>query len=65
MENVDWRKSTRSGGNGENCVEVAALPDVIAVRDGKNPDGGMLTFGPERREAFVKLVRNGFYRITI
>lgn len=25
MNPLDWRKSSRSGGNGGNCVEVAAL----------------------------------------
>ncbi|RLP89294.1 DUF397 domain-containing protein [Micromonospora sp. BL4] len=38
-----WRKSTRSGGNGGNCVEVATnLPGVVAVRDSKDPTGPTL-----------------------
>jgi hypothetical protein len=37
---VRWRKSTRSGGNGGNCVEVANALD--AVRDTKNPSGPAL-----------------------
>ncbi|MFF0468312.1 DUF397 domain-containing protein [Micromonospora zamorensis] len=41
-----WRKSTRSGDNGGNCVEIATnLPGVVAVRDSKDPDGPALTFG--------------------
>ncbi|MEV1317173.1 DUF397 domain-containing protein [Micromonospora arborensis] len=40
-----WRKSTRSGGNGGECVEVADnLPGVVAVRDSKDPHGTALTF---------------------
>jgi hypothetical protein len=40
-----WRKSTRSGDNGGNCVEVASnLPGVVAVRDSKDPAGPVLTF---------------------
>jgi hypothetical protein len=32
-----WRKSSFSGANGgSGCVEVAALPDGIAVRDTKD-----------------------------
>lgn len=35
---VTWRKSSRSGANGGQCVEVARSPlGIIAVRDGKNP----------------------------
>lgn len=33
-----WHKSTFSNGNGGNCVEVARnLPDIVAVRDSKDP----------------------------
>lgn len=30
-----WRKSSRSNNNGGSCVEVAALGEVIAIRDSK------------------------------
>jgi len=39
-----WRKSTHSGGNGSNCVEVAASNEKIMVRDTKNPESAVLTF---------------------
>jgi hypothetical protein len=33
-----WRKSSRSSGDGQNCVEVTTgLPGLVAVRDSKNP----------------------------
>jgi hypothetical protein len=36
-DNLDWRTSSYSGGNGESCVEVAPLPDGgTALRDTKN-----------------------------
>ena len=38
LSNAHWRKSTRSQ-NGGNCVEVAPLAEVIAVRDSKDPSG--------------------------
>jgi len=54
-----WRKSTRSGGNGGNCVEVAGnLPDVVAVRDSKDPDGAVLTFSPGAWRAFIARIRD-------
>ncbi|WP_320067403.1 DUF397 domain-containing protein [Micromonospora sp. RTGN7] len=53
-----WRTSTRSSTNGGNCVEVADnLPGVVAVRDSKDRDGAVLTFGPAAWRAFVTLTR--------
>ncbi|MCP2340744.1 hypothetical protein FHU30_006119 [Actinomadura rupiterrae] len=41
-----WRKSTRSGSDGEHCVEAAAfLKSGVAIRDSKDPDGGRLRVG--------------------
>ncbi|GAB3839985.1 DUF397 domain-containing protein [Micromonospora andamanensis] len=49
-----WRKSTRSGDNGGDCVEVADnLPGLVAVRDSKDPTGPALTFTPGTWSAFV------------
>ncbi|GIG86602.1 DUF397 domain-containing protein [Plantactinospora endophytica] len=54
VTNANWRKSTRSGGSGGNCVEVADnLPGVVLVRDSKDPDGGTLSFGTGAWRAFV------------
>ncbi|TWF77735.1 uncharacterized protein DUF397 [Pseudonocardia hierapolitana] len=35
-DELRWFTSSFSGGNGENCVEVAFLPGAVAVRDTKN-----------------------------
>ncbi|MDM4718368.1 DUF397 domain-containing protein [Micromonospora sp. WMMA1363] len=52
-----WRKSTRSSGNGGNCVEVADnLPGVVGLRDSKDPTGPALVFGPAAWQAFVAQV---------
>ncbi|MGC4835214.1 DUF397 domain-containing protein [Micromonospora vinacea] len=49
-----WRKSTRSGDNGGDCVEVATnLPGVVAVRDSKDHSGPVLTFSSEDWSAFI------------
>ena len=37
-----WRKSSRSGSGGNECVEVAIGPAAVLIRDSKNPDDGVL-----------------------
>ncbi|MBE1491187.1 DUF397 domain-containing protein [Plantactinospora soyae] len=50
-----WRKSTRSGNNGGDCVEVADnLPGVVGVRDSKDRQGPALGFDPKAWRAFVR-----------
>lgn len=49
-----WRKSTYSGGDGADCLEVAAdLPGLTPIRDSKNPHGPKLAFRAEAWTAFV------------
>ncbi|MFF5218004.1 DUF397 domain-containing protein [Micromonospora sp. NPDC000442] len=55
LTGVIWRKSTRSGDNGGNCVEVATnLPGLVAVRDSKDPTGPTLAYSPAAWAAFVR-----------
>lgn len=43
LNGAQWRKSSRSGDSGGQCVEVAVnLPGLVAVRDSKNPNGPAL-----------------------
>ncbi|WP_435205689.1 DUF397 domain-containing protein [Micromonospora sp. bgisy143] len=54
-----WRKSTRSGDNGGDCVEVATnLASIVAVRDSKDQAGPALTFHPNAWSAFVGSTRD-------
>ncbi|WP_422735310.1 DUF397 domain-containing protein [Micromonospora sp. WMMD729] len=54
LTDAKWRKSTRSGSSGGDCVEVADnLPGIVGVRDSKDPDGPALVFGPASWRAFV------------
>ncbi|MGA5067107.1 DUF397 domain-containing protein [Streptomyces exfoliatus] len=48
-----WFKSSYSGGEGGECVEVAAHPAAIHIRDSKNPDGPQLAVSPTAWAAFV------------
>jgi hypothetical protein len=60
LTGAKWHKSTRSGGNGGNCVEVADnLPGIVAMRDTKDRDGGTLIFTHAEWAAFVGGVRDG------
>lgn len=48
-----WRKSSFSQGNGNSdCVEIAWAPHLTAMRDSKNPNGGMLTVSESAWDAF-------------
>ncbi|GAA3230325.1 DUF397 domain-containing protein [Actinocorallia longicatena] len=38
-----WRKSTYSGSNANECVELADADGRVAARDSKHPDGTILT----------------------
>ncbi|MFF6869009.1 DUF397 domain-containing protein [Streptomyces sp. SID5770] len=53
-----WRKSSYSGTNGGECVEVAdGFPGAVPVRDSKNPAGPALVMGAEAWQAFVEGLR--------
>jgi hypothetical protein len=39
LSTANWRKSSFSAGGSDNCVEVAALPGAVAIRDSKDPQG--------------------------
>ncbi|MFF1297537.1 MULTISPECIES: DUF397 domain-containing protein [unclassified Streptomyces] len=50
---LQWFKSSYSGSEGGNCVEVATQPAAVHVRDSKNPAGPQLTVTPDAWAAFV------------
>jgi Domain of unknown function (DUF397) len=60
LTNATWRKSSYSGSNGGQCVEVAVnLPRVVAVRDSKDKAGPALTFTADGWRAFLAGARAG------
>ncbi|MFF2079880.1 DUF397 domain-containing protein [Kitasatospora sp. NPDC058162] len=55
-----WRKSSYSGGNGGDCIEVApGFPGLVPVRDSKDPHGPILVFPAPAWDAFLSSVRSG------
>ena len=58
MENLTWRKSSYSGGNGGECVEVGQTHDgAVLVRDTKSRQAGHLALAAEEWRAFVVSVK--------
>ncbi|MFE2042594.1 DUF397 domain-containing protein [Streptomyces sp. NPDC059477] len=56
-----WIKSSHSGPDGGQCVEVApgyAPSGVIPVRDSKRADGPILTLSPDAFAGLVTFARN-------
>ncbi|MFI2504992.1 DUF397 domain-containing protein [Streptomyces sp. NPDC018972] len=48
-----WFKSSYSGAQGGECVEVATCPHTVHVRDSKDTNRPMLTVDSEAWAAFV------------
>jgi hypothetical protein len=63
MEETDhalttWRKSTYSGSNGSDCVEVGGTGRAVAVRDTKDRAGAVLAFGPDAWRRFAATIKD-------
>jgi hypothetical protein len=58
LTRATWRKSSYSGNNGGNCVEVAAAR-TIAIRDSKDPHGPVLAFAPKDWQRFADRIKAG------
>ncbi|MFD3971415.1 DUF397 domain-containing protein [Streptomyces cyaneofuscatus] len=51
---LEWIKSSySSSGDGNDCVEVAAAPEVVHVRDSKSIPDPQLTLAPAAWAGFV------------
>ncbi|MGW0854362.1 DUF397 domain-containing protein [Streptomyces sp. NPDC002690] len=54
-----WFKSSYSGGDQADCLEVATGHPAIPVRDSKAPNGPALVFSPAGWSSFVAAVKSG------
>ena len=58
LSGARWHKSSRSGSNGGDCVEVADnLPGIVAVRDSKDRQGPVLVFPRDTWQAFIDTLK--------
>jgi hypothetical protein len=58
-----WIKSSYSGSQGGNCVEVAVgTHGRVLVRDTKDREGAILAFTPELWREFATQLKAGHYR---
>jgi Domain of unknown function (DUF397) len=61
LPDVTWRKSARSGKQG-NCVELAPVPaQGVAVRNSRFPEGPALVFSVAEMTSFLADVKGGAY----
>jgi len=63
MLDQSWRKSTRSGSNGQ-CVEARRVGDTVQLRDSKDITGPVLSFTLAEWAAFTTGVKGGEFTIT-
>lgn len=54
---TNWRKSTKSLHNPEQCVEVGTAAGMTGVRDTKDRGGGLLAFTNDRWSDFLSAVK--------
>jgi hypothetical protein len=52
---LNWFKSSYSGGDGDNCVEVAVRPEAVHIRDSKDKCIRPLVVAPTAWAAFAAL----------
>ncbi|MEU6097658.1 DUF397 domain-containing protein [Streptomyces sp. NPDC047079] len=59
MVGLAWFKSSYSGAEGGQCVEVAAAHNAVLVRDSKHSAGPVLALEPKAWSAFVEQAARG------
>jgi hypothetical protein len=65
LTRATWRKSTRSGGTGGNCIEVARnLPGAVAIRDSKDPHGPKLIITPSTWQELTAAIQTGHFDLS-
>ncbi|CNE46433.1 Domain of uncharacterised function (DUF397) [Mycobacterium tuberculosis] len=58
MSDLVWRKASWSTENGGDCVELAPVSSLIAIRDSKDPDGPMLIVDHKEFRRLTETLKN-------
>ncbi|WP_169982098.1 DUF397 domain-containing protein [Microbispora sp. H10836] len=56
-----WRRSSKC--NNGTCVEVAAGPNEVRIRDSKDPEGPQLRVKPKEWRSFLAEVKAGAHDV--
>jgi len=59
LSTAHWRKSSKSTGGGNQCVEVAVVPGSVAIRDSKDPQGPVHVISPEAFRELITSIKRG------
>jgi hypothetical protein len=58
MTRMAWRKASRSTAQADNCVEVAAVQQSVAIRDSKDPGGPKVLLSRQDFRRFTDALKN-------
>jgi hypothetical protein len=61
---VVWRKSSRSGDTGGQCIEMAGSVPVVAVRDSKDPHGPMIVLAGAAWDSLAREIKSGVHDLA-
>ncbi|AWK08475.1 DUF397 domain-containing protein [Streptomyces spongiicola] len=59
-DQLRWFKSSYSGGEGDNCVEIALRPQTVHIRDSKDTRIRPLVVTPTAWTAFTTLAARSY-----
>jgi hypothetical protein len=54
-QELAWFKSSYSGAEGGQCVEIAIAPDAVRIRDSKDRSGPVLTATSQEWTGLIRL----------
>jgi hypothetical protein len=58
LNNAVWRKASRSTVQNDNCVEVAEIANIVALRDSKDPSGPKLIISRDDFRYFTNALKS-------